>query len=275
MRRFALALLALCLFNLVGCIDYREQLTLKKDGSGSLRVDFLLNLEVMNEISKVLGEKPDPEATQGPSEKEIKRNLKVKGITVRELKVRYKGTKTKVHIVLDFDTLATLRKIEGFGNDRKLEFFEGGKGKADKAWVIYTLDTKDVIPLEEFGGEPPRPGEKRDPIEVKLAEITQRAQDSVKFRAKITLPGKIHDSNGKAPKKPNDKTKVWIVDKKTDPKRHKRLGRGKLFFRMLVDKSSLGFVKSYKPLPKKVQDRRKGKAGEKGHKDHKEHKGHR
>lgn len=250
-RWFAL-LLAIIILPLTGCLDYREHLVLKKDGSGTLRIDFVVDLGLMGEISKALGEKPDPESMQGPTKAEILQGLEVKGIKVNELEVKSKGNKSKVHLLITFKTLKALSMIEGFGDDRRIDFYEKD---AKQAWVVYSFDTTDVIPIEEFSDDtPPRPGEKVDPVEKKILEITAKAKEKLKFRARVTLPGKIHRSNGRSdPKNPRDEEQVWLVDKKRDPKRHKRLGKGKIRMRMLVDKSTLPFVKTFRPLPSPVK----------------------
>ena len=70
------------------------------------------------------------------------------------------------------DDDAVLRRIEGFGDDRRLEFFDEGDG--ENVRVVYSFDTTDVIPLEELGDEPPA-GEELDPTEKKILSDYLRA----------------------------------------------------------------------------------------------------
>ena len=106
---------ALCLaLTVSGCLDYREQLTLREDGGGTLQIDFVVNLGLMGEISEALGEKPDPEAMQGPTKDEVLAGVEVDGITVKEIEVEQRGNKSKVHLLVEFKDLASLSQIEGF-----------------------------------------------------------------------------------------------------------------------------------------------------------------
>jgi hypothetical protein len=244
--RFTLLTACLTLL-LAGCLDYRERLTLNKDGSGSMVIDFVVDLGLMNEVAKAFGDQPDPNATKGPTKEEILKGLKVKGITVDEerLTVHHKGDKSKVHIELTFESLKALGQIEGFGDDRKVEFFDNGDGKVR---VIYSFDTTDVIPLEELGDEPP-PGEELDPTERKILEITARARDDLRFLGRVQLPGEILKSNGKIEKKPAPNARVWRIDKKADPRLHATLGRGRIIMKMLVERSTVPWVTELQPLP--------------------------
>lgn len=241
-------LLAVCFAVLLtGCLDYRERLTLNKDGSGSMVIDFVVDLGLMNDVARAFGDEPDPNATKGPTKEEILKGLKVKGIKVDEdrLNVQHKGDKSKVHIELTFESLEALSQIEGFGDDRKVEFFDNGDGKVR---VVYSFDTTDVIPLEELGEEPP-PGEKLDPTEKKILEITARARDELRFLGRVQLPGVILKSNGKIEKTPSPNARVWRIDKKADPKLHAILGRGKIVMKMLVERSTVPWVTELQPMP--------------------------
>ncbi len=253
-RVLALATIVLFTLSLAGCLDYREQMTLRKDGSGRLTIDFVVNLGLMTEIAAAFGDKPDPNSAKGPSREEILQGLRTKGLRVRELRVKHKGDKSKVHLDLEFDSLDALREIEGFGDDRKVEFFDNGDGRVR---VVYSFDTSDVIPLEELGDEPPEGG-KLDPIEKKILEITGRARDELRFMGRIEMPGAILKSNGNTDaKQPNPNVRIWRIDKKNDPKRHRSLGRGKIIMKMLVERSTVPWVKDLQPMPGRGRGRAK------------------
>lgn len=241
-----LAALLLCALPLLtGCLDYGEELTIDEKGGGSLRIDFVADMNFMSEVAKAIGDEPRPEEMRGPTKEEIQQGLQVEGIKLKELDVEDKGGKTKVHIALDFTSIDALKKIEGFGDDRTIEFFDEGNGKVR---VVYSFDTSDLVPVEETG----EPGAQEDPTEKKIREITQRARDQVKFRAKVKLPGPIERNNGKAVEgDPN--AAQWRVDKESDPQRHATFGRGKVRMMMLVARARLPFLKDgdLKPLPPK------------------------
>jgi hypothetical protein len=265
MRRARSALIvAMCLITtlLSGCLDYRERLTLKEDGSGSMVIDFVVDVGLITEVAKAFGDQPDPNATKGPTRDEILKGLQVKGIKVdkEKLKVQHRGDKSRVHIELTFDSLDALSQIQGFGDDRKVEFFDNGDGKVR---VVYSFDTRDVIPLEELG-EGPAPGEKLDPTEAKILAITAKAREELRFFGRVELPGPILKSNGKQDKaSPN--ARLWRIDKKTDPKRHSTLGRGKIVMKMLVDRASVPWIRDLKASPGQGGgDKRSGSGGRPG-----------
>lgn len=248
--RWAQVAAIICLTSLLsGCLDYRERLTLKADGSGTLMIDFVVDLGLMNQVAQAFGDQPDPNATKGPTRDEILKGLKVKGIHVDEekLKVQHRGDKSKVHVELAFDTLQALTLLQGFGDDRKVEFYDNGD---DKVRVVYSFDTADVIPLEELGEGPP-PGEKLDPVEKKILAITAKARAELRFMGRVILPGPILKSNGKQEKgkAPNPNARVWRIDRKSDPKRHANLGKGKIVMKMLVDRSTVPWVRNLQKAP--------------------------
>ncbi len=245
---------------LTGCLDYREVLTLAADGSGTLQIDFVVDLAVLGEISRLLGEEPEPGDMRGPTREEMLSGMNVEGLEVKELDVQEKGSKSKVHALVAFKDLATLSKMEGFGEDRRVDFYDEGDGKVR---VVYGFDTDEAIPLEEFSDGAPAPGEELDPTEKKILAATERARDGLAFRARVVLPGKVLKSNGK-PVEGSPNESAWVVDKKTDPKRHAVLGRGRVNLMLLVDRSSLPFVKELKPLPEReLEDVEERPAGSK------------
>ncbi|HBP20571.1 MAG TPA: hypothetical protein DEA08_22625 [Planctomycetes bacterium] len=246
MRACLLAFLVLLVTSTTGCLDYREHLILKEDGSGSLQIDFLVDLGILNEISKALGEKPDPAATQGPTKDEVLNGLEVEGVEVKEIEIKQRETKSKVHLLINFKSLEALNKIEGFGDDRRVDFYDNGDGQVR---VVYSFDTRDQLPMEEFG-DPGVPEDQMDPIEKKIVTLTKGARDKIKFRSRVTLPGPIGKSTGiKDPREPKENERVWLIDKERDEKKHARLGKGKLRMQMIVAKSSVPWVKELKPLP--------------------------
>jgi hypothetical protein len=228
---------------LSGCLDYGEELTLNKDGSGRLKLDFTVDMAYMGEVSKALGEEPSPDEMRGPTREEIMEGLTVEGITVSELDVKETGTKTRVKMTVDFTSLEALSRVEGFGDDRKIDFYDEGGGKVR---VVYSFDTTDLIPIDEVG----EGGEGEDPVEKKIREVTLRARDAVKFRCKVTLPGALERSNGR-PVKDDPKSSMWLIDKESSPEKHQTLGRGKLTFMMLIARDQLPFVTELKPLPQR------------------------
>jgi hypothetical protein len=266
-RRCPTLVLLLLLPLFTGCLDYREHLLLAKDGSGSLKIDFVVDLSILNDISVALGEKPDPAATKGPTKEEVLNGLEVEGIKVKEIEIQQKDAKSKVHLMLVFKDLEALRQIEGFGDDRRIDYYDNEDGKVR---VVYSFDTKDQLPMEEFG-EPGVDPEDMDPIEKKIVALTTAARDKIRFRSRVTLPGPIIKATGKKdPREPKDNERVWLIDKKRDPKRHARLGKSKIRMQLIVEKSTVPWVKKLKPLPKEA--RKSGKSDPDGKKPEKSEK---
>lgn len=247
--RLGLAVL-LPLTLLAGCLDYSEELTLNKDGSGRLKLDFTVDMSYMAEVSKALGEEPSAEELRGPTREEILEGLSVEGVTISDLEVQERGLKTRVKMTVDFASLEVLGRVEGFGDDRKIEFYDEGNGKVR---VVYSFDTTDLIPIEEVGE--PGQGAEEDPMEKKIREVTLRARDAVRFRARVKLPGALERSNGR-PVRDDPAASTWTIDKEADPERHQRLGRGKITMMLLIAREHLPFVRELKPLP-----RREGEEG--------------
>ena len=233
---------------LAGCLDYSEDLTLNKDGSGRLKLDFTVDMSYMAEVSRALGEEPSAEELRGPTREEIMEGLNVEGIKVSELDVQERGTKTRVKMTVDFASLEALARVEGFGDDRKIEFYDEGNGKVR---VVYSFDTTDLIPIEEVGEGGAAADE--DPIEKKIREVTLRARDAVRFRARVKLPGALERSNGR-PVREDPSASVWMIDKEGDPEKHQRLGRGKVHMMLLISREHLPFVRELKPLPRREGD---------------------
>lgn len=249
------ALLPLVL--LAGCLDYTEELTLNKDGSGRIKVDFTVDMGFMAEVSKALGEEPSPEELRGPTREEVMEGLDVEGIKVSELDIQERGTKTRVKMTVDFTSLEALARVEGFGDDRKIEFYDEGNGKVR---VVYSFDTTDLIPIEEVGeggaGDD-------DPVEKKIRDITLRARDAVRFRVRVKLPGALERSNGR-PVRDDPNASAWVIDKDTDPEKHQRLGRGKVHMMLLIAREHLPFVRELKPLPRREGAEDGGRSGGSG-----------
>lgn len=249
--RFGLCVL-LPLALLAGCLDYSEELSLNKDGSGRLKLDFTVDMSYMADVSRALGEEPSAEELRGPTREEIMEGMNVEGITVSELEVQERGTKTRVKMTVDFTSLEALARVEGFGDDRKIEFYDEGNGKVR---VVYSFDTTDLLPIEEVGEG--AAGDE-DPIEKKIREVTLRAREAVRFRTRVKLPGPLDRSNGR-PVREDPTASIWVVDKDSDPEKHQRLGRGKMHMMLLIPREHLPFVRELKPLP-----RREGEDGGQG-----------
>lgn len=248
--RFALATCAVALLPLAGCLDYAEELVLNPDGSGKLTIDFTIDMKYMEEVTKVLGDTPDPEELRGPTKEEVMEAVsESEGITVEEVEVKSRDKQSHVHLKLAFTSLEALSRLEGFGDERKLEFFDEGEGKVR---VLYSFDTTDVVPVDEVVPSEGAPQGEVDPVEKKIMEITQRARDALRFRARMVLPGPILNSNGsRDPATPNGS--LWKVDKQSDPERHSKLGKGRVKMMVLVDRKTVGFVKELQPKPQPTQ----------------------
>lgn len=239
LARLRAAALVLAPLLLAGCLDYTETLTLEKDGGGTLAFDFTVDMSYMADVSRAIGDEPTPEDTRGPTREEVAAGLEADGITVEELIVdeQTKDKKTRVRARIRFKDLAALGRLEGFGNDRKLEFFDEGGGKVR---VVYSFDTSDLVPIEEVAPDEAG-GAEEDPVEKKILEISKRARENLRFRAKVVMPGAVEKSNGKPdPQDPN--AARWRVDRESEPEKHERLGRGKIVMMLMVERASLPFV---------------------------------
>jgi hypothetical protein len=231
---------------LTGCLDYSEQLQLQRDGSGTLGIDFTIDMSFMEDIARAIGDNPDPEEMRGPTREEVMAGLEVEGIDVQELEIQSRDKRTRVHIVLGFDSLETLTQIEGFGDDRRIEFFEDPTGGVR---MIYSFDTTDVIPLEEVSDEEAAEA-MQDPIERQIIEVTRRARNNLRFRSRIAMPGRILNSNGGRDRE-DPMAALWRIDRERTPERHAELGRGKIRMSVVVAREDLPFLedRDIRPMP--------------------------
>jgi len=243
-RRLAGAALLLLPLALAGCLDYAEEMRLNPDGSGTLRLDFTIDMDYMAQISHALGEEPNEEELRGPTEEEIMEGLEVEGIRVEDLEIEERDRKSRVRLTIHFEDLEALNRIEGFGDDRRIEFYDDD----GKIRVVYGFDTKDVLPAEDVDDEDIE--QATDPIERKILEITREARDAMKFRARIVMPGPVLMSNG-ARDRSDPNASIWRIDQETDPEKHDRLGKGKIVMMLRVDRESLPFLtpSMIRPLP--------------------------
>ena len=97
----------------------------------------MVDLGLLADISSALEEEPDPEAAQGPTREEILHGLEVEGITVKELTIQRKDDKSKVHIVVDFESLdAVEREVRaGEALEDLFSFRVAGTERARDRWV--------------------------------------------------------------------------------------------------------------------------------------------
>jgi hypothetical protein len=226
--RKALLLLGV-LLPLTGCLDYDEVLTLKADGSGSIRVDFTVDLTFEGKL-KTLMTPPDPDAKPGApddtddpykmmvSKQEILKYVQgVDGVTVKECTEEEKPAGSKkhhVHLEVDFKTLDALRKTNAFRDGAREITFEA---KDDKVQAVYKVDAAKIL-----GDLLPGPAPE-DEQQKKMRKIVDEATIDAGARFTILFPAKPASTTGKADEK-DDKTIRWEVPKK-DEKAHAALAK--------------------------------------------------
>ncbi len=186
------ALVVASLVLLSGCLDYDEVLTLAADGSGSVHVDFTVDLafsEALRKLQVPPGEKA-PEDADDPykmmvTKEEILKNVQgVPGVEVRPIKVE-EPAPNKTHVVLDVDfkSLAALRKTTGFAN-RELAFEE----KDGSVLATYKVDARFLkdLGLLTAPGDP----EPTTDLEKKMRKTVEDATAGAKARFTVRFPAK-------------------------------------------------------------------------------------
>lgn len=132
----AVCFLFFCALFLSGCFTIEQEIFLKEDGSGT----FLIHITLPNPPKKE-GEVAKPEEDPEKIMEEIKKGmdeLKITGLTVKEVKEVSKNDLAQIYLVFEFQDIKTL--IPAL---KKLE--ETGNKKADKKEdmnIAWTLDLK-------------------------------------------------------------------------------------------------------------------------------------
>jgi hypothetical protein len=210
---------------LTGCLDYDEILTLKSDGSGSVRVEFTVDLAFEAKLKKLMtpepapGEKP-PEQDDSDdaykmmvSKQEILKYVQgVEGVTVKQIVVdEPSAQKHHVKLEVEFKSLDALRKTNAFRDGARELTFEA---KDDKVEAVYKVDAKllgSLLPGGEAG----------DDQEKKMRKIVDDATIEAGAKFTIVFPKKPASTTGKAVEN-DEKAAVWEVPKK-DEKAHAAL----------------------------------------------------
>ncbi|HZU99351.1 MAG TPA: hypothetical protein VFF73_21770 [Planctomycetota bacterium] len=239
------------LLPLSGCLDYEEILTLAADGSGSVKVDFTVDLAFEAKL-KALMKSPEPEATPGApddvddpykmmvSKQEVLKYVQgVDGVTVKECTAEEPSPgKHHVKLLVEFKSLDALRKTNAFRDGaRELTF----TAKDDKVEAVYKVDAKIL------GSLLPGPAGE-DEQEKKARKIVDEATLDAGAHFTVVFPAKPLSTTGKADEK-EDKAAVWTVPKK-DEKAHAALAKDPIVMKAeLAKKDAAKFL-----APEKKKD---------------------
>jgi hypothetical protein len=217
--RKAFVLLAPLLL-LGGCLDYDEVVSIAADGSGSVRIDFTVDLafaEKLRKLSVPAGEKP-PEDADDPykmmvTKEEVLKNVQgVDGVTVKQILVEdLPPTKTHVKLALEFASLDALRKTKGFAY-RELAFTE----KDGAVAATYKVDVRFLKELALLpDAEAPAP---ETDLEKKMGKTVDDATADAAARFTVHFPAKLDTTTGK--KVEGDDKAARLEVAKKDAKAH-------------------------------------------------------
>jgi hypothetical protein len=232
-----------------GCLEYREVLSLKADGRGSLEARVTLDMGLMEQLSRAVGQ--EAPALQGPTPDEVRRALTVPGVAVRFLEVEERGSKTRIRLTIGFDDLAALHRVEAFSAQRRIDLYDQGEGRV---LVVSRFDPRGVLPLPELASQRPQGAPPLAPQEAGAIEAAvRRLRDGLRFESELRLPGPILASNGRPDLvTPTAHARSWAVDRQRDPRSHASLGREELRMTAVCPRGAFSLAMPLRPAAKQL-----------------------
>jgi len=92
MNRILLVIMSVTLLMFAGCIDYREEITINEDGSGTIKLHYAIEREYMDQfdaVSEMDGEEGSSDEGDIPSEEEIKEMISTGNANVELISYSY------------------------------------------------------------------------------------------------------------------------------------------------------------------------------------------
>jgi hypothetical protein len=228
------------LLALGGCIDGDETLTLAGDGSGTVKLDFTLDLSFVEKLKKLepdVGGEDAEDLTKKIDKKMIQDSVTGPGVKVGTLDVEDAGPKKHVKLELEFKDLEALRALSGF-SDRRLDFAESG----DNVDVTYRFFATGLYGFAGIGteeGEAPATD-----TDKKMAAIVADATKAAGGRFTLVLPGKVLATSGKAVAG-NEKAAFFEIPK-NDPALQKKLKKEPFVMTAAIAKKDAPFFEKEK-----------------------------
>ncbi len=240
------AVAAVGLTALSGCLEYDEKIKIEADGSGTYELKFKMD---MSEIKKAFGPmgEDDGGADDLPSEKEMREKFSGEGVTVEKLVVEPIESGMKMHVIFKFESIEALNQIEGWkddGRDLRVKKLEDGSYELAYSWDASKsgedLGVGGDTPKTPGGGggdEMPPPGggdgmggddgmgnpedlpgdeelQEFEAFSEKMKALEEKLAKQIEFKISITLP---NAATAEEPGKAEGKTVVWDFSPKSNP----------------------------------------------------------
>ena len=193
MKRAITAALLGALVMMYGCYEYEEHLTLNADGSGSVKVKYVMaEEEAADEVERW---DPPPDSLRDgaiPCEKKHVEELfsGKEGLKVRDISVSTSDGQRTVSFTVTFDNFQRLQKTHFAAFMNGMMFFRNEEGRFSyERW----LTEERWLGQERQPVEAPGNQDEREPIE--LSEEPKRNHPDLKFVFKLTLPVEIAETN--------------------------------------------------------------------------------
>ncbi len=251
MRKGRLALSALVFLS--GCLDYDEVLTLAKDGSGTVRVDMVVDLAFSAKLHAITApegaEEKGAEDADDPykmlvTKEEIKKQVQgVDGVTIKQCLVEETAPqKTHVKLEVEFKSLDALRKTTGF-QARELRFEE----KDGNVEATYKIDARFLKELGlVVGPDDPAPATDQ---EKKMRKVVDEATKEAGARFTVHFPEKPTKTTGKADE--NDEKAVRLEVPKKDAKAHAAVAKDPLVLQATLPRKDMDVLLKPPAAPEK------------------------
>ncbi len=189
-RRYAsLGLIAITALFIVGCFEFEERLVLKKDGSGTLEVEYWTMDDVNLDVEDYRF--PDKEAD---IREEVENKYTSDRVKLEDFKVRYQDKSRHVRFKIafkDFEDLNDLRQFQ----ENEIEIKRQGK-KFEFHRTVYIND-----------GDSDLSNEPDNAFEAFVVGIVKEGLSNIKFRFEVEMPYDIVASN--ADWTPGERRAVW------------------------------------------------------------------
>lgn len=172
-----------------GCFEYEERITLKKDGSGSLEVEYwtLSDLHFDDDSLKLPSDEKD-------LRKEIEEKYTSDKVKLKDFDSNKEDKSHHVRFKVVFDNLLDLNEIPQF-HENKIQFERSGK----KFKFCRKIMMKDLNMDEDEGPS--------NLLEHFIVNLVEEGLSNIKFRFEIETPYDINESN--ATFTPGDNRAVW------------------------------------------------------------------
>jgi hypothetical protein len=189
--------LLMCVVVGYGCMEIEEELTIAKDGSGTLKTRTVLSAD----LAKMLEGADNSKSNITLTKKELEEEMKKEGVEIKEFKREEKEGKVYISYTVAFKDINLIR------DSKQLDDIEFSKD--DSGNIVFTRSSGEEDPLEPFKPiDKDLPAEEKAEAEMGKQMMTAMMQGA-KYKCTVTFPNDISKTNAD---KKDGKTVTWEYD---------------------------------------------------------------